>query len=308
MYIQQAKEGLTDWWRYIVGCLFIIAGVLVFSAPHSIAISIKTIAGEVDLTRMNDLNYLMTLFDSNLNLVFILLPFLGGLIMLLVTTRHFHKLSFLKLTTSREKIDFKRVALSFSIWSLFTIGSVVISYYVNPSNFQWNFKLWPFITLFVLAVVLIPIQTSFEEYVFRGYLLQGIGIVTKKPLVALLSTSIIFGLLHISNPEVEKIGYTIMIYYIGTGVFLAILTLMDEGMELALGFHAANNLITALLVTSDWTAFQTHSILKDLSDPSKMGFIEIFLPVFIIFPALIFLFSKIYNWNNWKEKLIKKLK
>ena len=80
MYIQQAKEGLTDWWRYIVGCLFIITGVLVFSAPHSIAISIKTIAGEIDLTRVNDLNYLMTLFDSNLYLVFMLLPFLGGLL------------------------------------------------------------------------------------------------------------------------------------------------------------------------------------------------------------------------------------
>jgi hypothetical protein len=32
------------------------------------------------------------------------------------------------------------------------------------------------------------------------------------------------------------------VYYIGTGLFLGILTLMDE-MELALGFHAANNLV-----------------------------------------------------------------
>ena len=43
---------------------------------------------------------------------------------------------------------------------------------------------------------------------------------------------------------------------------LGILTLMDDGLELALGFHAANNLITALLVTADWTAFQTDSILQ----------------------------------------------
>jgi hypothetical protein len=42
---------------------------------------------------------------------------------------------------------------------------------------------------------------------------------------------------------------------------------MDEGMELALGFHAANNLVSALLVTSDWSAFQTHSIFKDISEP-----------------------------------------
>ena len=37
---------------------------------------------------------------------------------------------------------------------------------------------------------------------------------------------------------------------------------MDEGLELALGFHAANNLIAVLLLTADWTAFQTHSILR----------------------------------------------
>jgi hypothetical protein len=37
---------------------------------------------------------------------------------------------------------------------------------------------------------------------------------------------------------------------------------MDDGLELTLGFHAANNLIGALLL--DWTVFQTHSILKDV--------------------------------------------
>jgi hypothetical protein len=44
---------------------------------------------------------------------------------------------------------------------------------------------------------------------------------------------------------------------------------MDEGMELALGFHA-NNLVGALLVTSDWSAFQTHSIFKDISEPKQV--------------------------------------
>ena len=114
-------------------------------------------------------------------------------------------------------------------------------------------------------------------------------------------TSLIFGLLHIANPEVEKMGYIILIYYIGTGFFLGILTLMDEGMELALGFHAANNLTAALLITSDWTVFQTHSILKDNSEPSA-GF-DVLLPVLIVFPILLFIFSKKYRWKNWKEKL-----
>jgi membrane protease YdiL (CAAX protease family) len=119
-------------------------------------------------------------------------------------------------------------------------------------------------------------------------------------------TSVIFGLMHISNPEVAKMGNIIMIYYIGTGLFLGIITLMDEGMELALGFHAANNLVSAILVTSDWSAFQTHSFFKDVSNPSAS--LDVLLPVFIIFPILLKIFSSKYHWNNWKEKLTGKIK
>jgi hypothetical protein len=31
---------------------------------------------------------------------------------------------------------------------------------------------------------------------------------------------------------------------------------------------------------------------------------EIFIPVFIVFPALLYFFSKRYKWNNWSDKLI----
>ena len=80
---------------------------------------------------------------------------------------------------------------------------------------------------------------------------------------------------------------------------------MDEGLELALGFHAANNLITALLVTADWTAFQTNSVFKDISKPG-LGY-DVLIPVFVIFPILLYVLSKKYNWTNWKEKLTGKV-
>jgi hypothetical protein len=152
---------------------------------------------------------------------------------------------------------------------------------------------------------MIPIQTSCEEYVFRGYLMQGFGNLARNKWFPLVMTSSIFGLMHIANPEVTKMGYIVLVYYIGTGFFLGILTLMDEGMELSLGFHAANNLIGALLVTADWSVFQTHSILKDISDPSA-GF-DVILPVLILYPILLFIFAKKYNWINWKEKLTGKI-
>ncbi len=144
-----------------------------------------------------------------------------------------------------------------------------------------------------------------EEYLFRGYLMQGIGVLAKNRWVPLILTSFTFGLLHLANPEVEKLGNIIMIYYIGTGFLLGIMTLMDEGLELALGFHAGNNLIAALLVTADWTVFQTNSVLKDISEPTAG--IDILFPVLIVYPIFLFIMARKYKWTNWKEKLFGKV-
>jgi hypothetical protein len=80
---------------------------------------------------------------------------------------------------------------------------------------------------------------------------------------------------------------------------------MDEGMELALGFHAGNNLIAVLLVTADWTVFQTNSILSDISEPTTG--IEVIIPVVVFYPILIAIMAWKYKWTNWSEKLLGKV-
>jgi len=240
-------------------------------------------------------------FGVNATFVMLIAPLSIALFIVLFWAKFIQGQTLTNLTTSRPKMDWKRVLFSFSIWAIITVSMIFASYYATPENFVWNFNSEKFFTFLVLALLLIPLQTSFEEYLFRGQLMQGLGLVTNSRLIPLLVTSILFGLMHMGNPEVGKVGYIIMVYYIGTGLFLGVLTLMDEGLELALGFHAANNLVGALLLTADWTAFQTHSVLKDVSEPSA-GF-EIILPVFVVFPLLLFLFAKVYKWNNWKERL-----
>ena len=248
-----------------------------------------------------------TISMMGVNLTFVVLvgPLAFGLLLVLFWVKFIQGQSLLSLTTSRAKIDWKRVFFSFCLWGSITTLMIVSLYYTQPANFVWNFQPEKFFIFLVLALFLIPMQTSFEEYLFRAHMMQGIGLATNSRLIPLIITSVLFGLMHIANPEVGKIGYIIMVYYIGTGFFLGIITLMDEGLELALGFHAANNLVGALLLTADWTAFQTNSVLKDLSEPSA-GF-DILMPVFVIFPILLFVFSKVYNWTNWKAKLTGRL-
>ncbi|CAL2094382.1 CPBP family intramembrane glutamic endopeptidase [Tenacibaculum sp. 190524A05c] len=294
-YIQQAYKGDLGFWKYtVIPVLFI--GMVVL---NMIAIEM------FDIDQGQVIRDEIAKKGENLMLIESLATFVVFLAVLLLWVKFIHRQSLTSLTTSRSKIDWKRIWFAFFVWGGITAAYVFVGYLIDPDALQWNFKPNKFLGLLVIGVLMIPLQTSFEEYLFRGYLLQGMGAKLKNRMIPLIVTSVIFGLLHFANPEVGKFGNVVMLYYIGTGLFLGIITLLDEGLELALGFHAANNLIGALLVTADWTAFQTNSIFKDLSEPNV--YINILIPVFIFYPLLLLLFAKKYSWNNWKEKIMGKV-
>lgn len=303
MFIEQGINSENKFWKYIVGSILIIIASFLGQAPLLVALYYDTLVKGKPYPTSND--DIMRFFEPNLTLFLILISFVFVMLGIFFVVRYLHNQTMLSITTARAKIDWKRVLFSFSIWAIFTILSTLAFYFTNPTDFVINFKPIPFAILVVIGTILIPIQTSTEEYIFRGYLMQGFGNLAKNKWFPLIMTSVIFGAMHISNPEVSKMGNIIMVYYIGTGLLLGIITLMDEGMELALGFHAANNLVSALLVTSDWSAFQTHSIFKDISQPSAG--LDVILPVVVIYPILLFIFSRKYNWTDWKEKLTGKI-
>ncbi|MGD1947006.1 MAG: lysostaphin resistance A-like protein [Croceivirga sp.] len=291
MYIEQGYKGEIGVWKYFIIPVGFI-GFMVFNY-------ILTINSPVNVE--DALTQMIEQLGSNVVLIILLLPLVAGFFIVLGWTYLVHQQSITSLTTSRPRIDWKRIWFVFALWGGITVLFTLMDVYTSPESYEWNFNFGKFIPLAVIGIILIPLQTSFEEYLFRAHMMQGLGILTKNRWVPLVLTSVLFGVMHIANPEVEKLGYGLLVYYIGTGFFLGIMTLMDEGLELALGFHAANNLITALLVTADWTAFQTDSIYRDISEPT-LG-IDALIPVFVVFPILLFILSKKYKWTNWKERL-----
>jgi membrane protease YdiL (CAAX protease family) len=299
MFLEQALIPENKFWKYLIGSLLIIFASLIGQMPFAAAVAVKSIMDGQPIP--SDNNLLLTALEPNLTLFFLMLPFVVAFAGIYFIVKHLHKQKFLSVTTARKQVDWSRILFSFSVWAAISLISFLVFYLISPEKLMWNFKAVPFFILLLIGSILIPMQTSTEEYIFRGYLMQGFAVLARNKWFPLLTTSLIFGLMHIFNPEVEKMGYIIMVYYIGTGLFLGIITLMDDGLELALGFHAANNLIGALLVTSDWSAFQTHSLFKDLSEPSAG--LDVLLPVVIIYPLLLIIFGKKYNWTGWKEKL-----
>ena len=295
-FIQQAYKGKNDWWRYIIT-------IAIVMSPFILNFVMYLVLPELFKQLYKD----MENFQGNKNLFLLenLFPFVVLLVFLFLFVKFLHQRSVTSLVTSRSKIDWKRVFYAFGLWFFISIVFLAIGIYMDSDSLIWNFKPIPFLFLVLISLVFLPLQTSLEELLFRGYLMQGLGVLVKNRWVPLLITSVLFGLLHSLNPEVEKLGYGIMVFYIGTGLLFGITTLVDEGTELALGMHAANNIMAAIFVTANWTAFQTDALYIDTSEPS-LGW-ETYFPVFILYPIVLLILSKKYGWKNWQEKLFGKI-
>ena len=300
MFLWDKSYNLKNFWYYILGSFILILFSTIGQLPM-----IPFLPSELPSPDADPMDIFKTI-PSNLRLFLLLLSFAFVLPGIWLVVKKLHDLPIMSIISSRKKIDLGRVLYSFMLWGTVVTVFVFIEYSLNPENYVFNFKVKEFLILAVIAILFIPIQTSVEEIVFRGYLMQGFGHWLNSRFMALFLTSTVFGSLHLANPEITALGYEFVILYITVGFVLGIMTLMDDGLELALGFHAANNLIAALLLTADWTVFQTESILIDISEPS-LGITDWITP-FIVFPILLSVFARKYSWTNWKEKLFSKVR
>ncbi len=293
MFIEQAYKGKNDWWRVLV-TLILTTGILLINMVMFFIISPEELKATYDL---------MKGMPNTISLIVSLAPFVFLLGIVFVSVHMLHQRNILSLTTSRKRWDIGRVLFGFLIMvSISTIG-FFIAYYNDSTDIVWNFDALNFSFLVVVSFLLFPIQVSYEEYLFRGYLMQQIGIVAKNRWFPLIITSVLFGLFHSANPEVMEMGFGVMFFYIGTGILLGVVTLMDESLELAIGLHLGNNIVAALLMTSEFSALQTDAIYKFTGSGDSSTVNEMIITMIVTFPIILVILAKRYKWTNWGDKL-----
>ena len=294
-FIDKAKEGNTSFSSYLLGIVLIISVYLLGS--YFLILDLQWNFGIESFDGISQ-KEIVRILGNNRFLAWLIVPFLFVGLFLVIHTKFVHKRTVLSIFSGRENFDWKRVLFSFSL--LFLVLSLFLFIqYLSSDSLIFQFDLQKFIPLFFIAIFLLPIQTSCEELLFRSYILQGIKMRTKKNSIAVLISGIMFGAIHIGNPEIAKIGYHIIVYYMLVGVFLALISLFDNGIELALGYHAANNVFAALMITNNWQAFQTDAVFMDISDPG-MG-LDTIIGILFILPLVFFIFYKKYKWHSLKE-------
>jgi len=194
-----------------------------------------------------------------------LIIFPASLIALYLGQKLLHKRSLLSLHTSAKKIRWSRGLQAFFVTWIVLGSLTAVGHFSGLSPINTNFDAGRFLIYAIVSLLFLPMQSGTEEIVFRGYLNQGFTHILKNKWVAFIITSALFAAMHLSNPEATKgaedgiLLLTMSSYFI-FGFVACLMVWMDDGLESAIGFHAANNTFAAIFVNYEGSVLPTPSL------------------------------------------------
>jgi len=252
-YLAYALKGRNAPWRYLVGfptAMVVMAlGVVVIVAlqmSHLLAFDIAT--GLQDASQP-------TKFYPATAILFGLL--LAGFV---AAARMLHGKTFTDVIGAWRWRSF---ALGLAIWVPVLAISAVLDFLIAPSGFTVTANSQTPM-LAVLALGGLAIQTFAEEFVFRGYVTQGLLAATRRTIPTALISGALFGAMHIPNGLPQAVSATLV------GVVFAAIAIRTGGIAFTAGLHLANNLFGAVVLVSANDAFHGAAGLMTQNTPQLM--------------------------------------
>ena len=101
-----------------------------------------------------------------------------------------------------------------------------------------------FFKVFVVFVMVF-FQSGSEEILCRGFLYQRLRRSFRSPWVAIIGNALVFGVLHLLNPEVSFLGFLNIVLF---GVFGALMIYYFDSMWMAIATHTAWNYMQSIVL------------------------------------------------------------
>jgi uncharacterized protein len=246
------KEGKNNWPRYLASILlavgFMIAGSIVYFIVELIRIELDgNDATYIDL----DTGMVMG-GNGTVSLLMTHIVYIFALVGIWIGVRFIHKRKFRSLITGDDRVNWKKIIWGFLIFAGLFLLTSGLDFLFNADDYAWNnVSFSQFFFLFLVVLLFVPIQTTVEELLFRGLLLQWVGKKIKNPILLALIVGVIFGSLHFSNPEMNDSAILVGLDYLLAGFALTFIAVKTGSLELSIGAHAANNMMIFLFFTYD---------------------------------------------------------
>ena len=296
-HLERALDGQNQFWKYLLNFAAGFAASNIIGAiplGSVIAYKIATSGGTITPNPHNAMDLSVYGISQNLGFILLMIPFVLAFITTIYLFKPLHKRLLAEVINGTKQIRWKRYFTALGIWFIIGLLYLTVDYALNSTNYKLQFDATKLIPLVLLSLLFIPIQTAYEELLFRGYFTQGIAAWTKNRWAAIIIPALLFGLMHSFNPEVKEYGFwATMPQYVIFGLLFGLMTILDDGIELAMGAHAANNIFSCLFVTNAASALQTPAVFNQLNiNPTKETLVLSIMGILSII-----IFSRVYKWN-----------
>jgi membrane protease YdiL (CAAX protease family) len=306
-YLNLVRLGENQWWRYLLGILLILT---IWFSMGSMLYLVPIISwGAFAVLSSGDARIALdaTSFEDFVESVPPLVTFTGTFLMfvpllvgIVFVVRFVHHRPFRTLITPRKRVDWVRFGQGFLLFGALLILITVIEALLYPGRYQFALNLGRFLPFLIVGLILIPIQTASEELLFRGYSMQGLSLLVRSPILVALTSGLIFTLPHLANPELSAGFWLVAPQYFVVGLALAVITLKDNGLELALGVHTVNNLFVGLVATFPDSAIQGETLFVSTTIDPVYSLISVVV-VYVLFYVIVF-GSKIMRRADWMPR------
>ena len=294
-FLLNAALGRNHWWRWIVGFVVI---VVAWVGVGSVALGLAG-CGFFGATNLFGIECSRGEFTGtgalSAQLVIFGLGFVVGLLGIWLTLKYVHGKGLGGVVTGRSRFDRSR----FLVGMLAALVASLALFAVDVYLFRWEASFrapdWEFLVFFLVAAVMIPFQAGFEEVFFRGYILNGLVQLFRNRVFLAVVTGVVFGLPHVLNPEPGEYGVVpFLSALVASGIFFAVVVLLDGGLELAWGYHFVNNFFLGVVANTDVSPIETPS-LYTLHIDSYDLFPHVLVDVVAFVVVLVVLNAK-YRW------------
>jgi uncharacterized protein len=298
-HLESSFTGKNTFWRYFLMMVAVLAASNTVGAiPLLISIGLRSAADPVVLESLtanpNDLSILG--LEPNIYLLEMLFPFFVGLIAFILLIKPMNERTLMKVINGTDSFRWRRFLISALVWTIFAAIYLLISLRIDPSNYSLNNISSTLIPLIIISVLLIPFQAAWEEIIFRGYLMQGFAVLCRNRWFPIVMTSILFALMHVINPEIKEFGFlNMMPQYFLFGLIFGIITIVDDGIETAMGAHAANNVFLSVMLTHKSSVLQTPAVYEQ----HKYYPMTEFATMLVMGIIIILIFKVIFKWKNF---------
>lgn len=281
-WLHNTQTGNSKWWSWWVGLIVILIFYVILG---SIPLVIGAVMGLVVLDESG------SMLGGDANPVQFALVMISPIMLFVgvwVAQRLVHRRTLTELT-STTKFRWPLVWQSMAIWLGMGILFTVVESLIYPGRYTWTFDFGAWIMIAPLVLLLIPIQASGEELMFRGYLMQAVARLWAQPVFLVLLSGVAFMAPHLANPEMgSALGGEIpmALNYFLVGVGTAVLSLRDNGIERAIGMHVVNNLYAGIVVGYEGSVLGTPTIIQTNVIDAWLGVVTIIIGfvVLILWP------------------------